>query len=324
MRRKAIWITWENQRRNRELSGAFGIKLFELAEIDDIRNLFKKYIFGIIKTLLILVKERPKLVFCQNPSLILSLFLVLLKHLVKIKLCVDAHNAGLFPNECRSISLGLVSRLIQRNADLTIVTNEALKRHVERNGGSAFVLPDRIPDIPVIRPRKLKGKHNILFICSYADDEPYGIVFDAAKNINPCIYIHVTGNYNKRGIQPSDLPDNVILTGYLSEEKYIKMLNSVDATIDLTTRENCLVCGAYESVAVQKPMILSNTRALREYFNMGAVYTENTVCGMVNAILKIIEKREMLIEEVKELRSLREQEWEIRKKELEQVIAQWK
>ena len=60
------------------------------------------------------------------------------------------------------------------------------------------------------------------------------------------------------------------------KDEYVSMLYSVDATIDLTNRENCLVCGAYESVAAGKPMILSKTQALMEYFNKGAVYVEHT------------------------------------------------
>lgn len=323
MRRKAIWITWENQRRNRETSRSLGIKLYEMAEIDDIRNPFKKYIFGIIKTLLILVKERPKLVFCQNPSLILSLFLVLLKHLVKIKLCVDAHNAGLFPKEGRSIALGIVSRFIQRNADLTIVTNEALKRHVEMNGGHAFILQDKIPNISVKKSRRLRGRANILFICSYAADEPYEIVFDAARSFDPSICIYVTGNYKKMGIEASELPENVILMGFIPESKYLEMLYSVDATIDLTTRENCLVCGAYESVAGEKPMILSKTEALQDYFSNGAVYTENTREGMQKAILEVIERKEGLTARLRKLKSIRQKEWEERKRNLERILLSW-
>jgi hypothetical protein len=76
MKEKAAWITWENQRRNRELSKSLGIPLFELSEIDNISNPFRKYVTGIIKTLKILLEEKPELVICQNPSLVLALFLV--------------------------------------------------------------------------------------------------------------------------------------------------------------------------------------------------------------------------------------------------------
>jgi hypothetical protein len=49
------------------------------------------------------------------------------------------------------------------------------------------------------------------------------------------------------------------------------MMRSVDATIVLSERENCLLCGAYETVASEKPMILSNKEALRNYFDKGAI-----------------------------------------------------
>ena len=321
MERNSIWITWENQRRNRELSKAFNVKLFELSEIDQIKSRFKKYVIGITKTLKIYFGEKPEVVFCQNPSLILSLLFVLLKKITGIKVIVDAHNAGLFPKEGKSGILNLLSKVIQRYADLTIVTNEGLKEYVEKNGGKGFILQDKFPDIPILKPRKLRGESNILFICSVAEDEPYEAIFDAAKHLDSNMHIYVTGNYRKKGIRPSKMPDNISFTGFVPEEEYIEMLNSVDATIILTSRENCLVCGAYETVAVEKPMILSDTKALRDYFSMGAVYTENTIEGIKNAILEMIRKKEELSKEVKTLKKIRHSEWLEKKKNLEKRLS---
>jgi glycosyltransferase involved in cell wall biosynthesis len=320
MPKKTIWITWENQRRNREISQALGIRLFELAEIDRIANVIWKYSFGLSKTIGILFREKPDIVICQNPSLILSLFLVLIKVLVDSKVIVDAHNAGLFPREGRSCVLGVISRFVQNRADLTIVTNTTLKKHVEENGGRGFVLQDKIPSILETRRRGLKGKKNILFICSYADDEPYEIVFEAARKIDPSVCIYVTGNYRKREIDPAKLPPNVVLTGYIPEHEYQEMLCSVDATIDLTKRDDCLVCGAYESVAVEKPMILSKTKALQEYFSMGAVYVEHTVSCMATAISQVVEQNKKLASEVRSLKFLRESQWDVRRKDFETLL----
>lgn len=316
----AIWITWENQRRNRELAKALNIKLFELQEIDQISNPPLKYFLGLIKTFSIICRERPKYICCQNPSLILSCFLVLLKGVFGFKVYVDAHNAGLFPKEGRSKLLNTISRFVQRKADLVIVTNENLKQYVESNNGKGFVLPDKIPNIPHVSPQPLLGKVNILFICSYAEDEPYEEVFHAGRNIDPKVFIYVTGNYKKRGINPVDLPKNVILVGYIPETEYVAMLNSVDATIDLTTRENCLLCGAYESISVSKPMILSDTKALREYFSCGAVYTLNTDDSIRNAITAVIDQKAVLTVQIRELKSIRQKEWEMRKEELSGII----
>lgn len=318
--KKSIWITWENQRRNREISHALGIKLFELSEIDKIKNKLKKYLSGTIKTLIILIQERPGLVVCQNPSIVLSFLLVLIKSFTNIKVCVDAHNAGLFPYEGKSRILNFLSKYIQRKADLTLVTNETLKQHVGINGGRAFVLQDRIPGISIQTPRPLKGRVNILFICSFAADEPYQIVFNVARDLDPGIYIYVTGEYRKSSINPNDLPPNVILTGFLPERDYQEMLNSVDAIIDLTTRENCLVCGAYESIAVEKPMILSNTKALKEYFNAGAVYTDNTDDNLKKAIYEVLERKGKLIAQLKEFKILKKAEWDEKKKNLELIL----
>lgn len=322
MKLKRIWITWENQRRNRELSQAFRAELFELAAIDKIENPFKKYIYGIIKTLNILFKEKPKLVFCQNPSIVLSFVLVLIRHLFQIKLCVDAHNAGLFPTEARSSLLMRLSRFIQRRADLVFVTNQALREHVEENGGNAFVLQDKIPCIPLRkRTKKLAGKVSFLFICSYADDEPFEMVFDAAASLPHDICIYVTGNYKRKQINPSDLPANVILTGFIPMSEFEELLCSVDATIDLTSRENCLVCGAYESVAVGKPMVLSDTSALREYFSAGAVYTQHSVDSICSAILDVADNLEEATKQVTRLRNTLDADWDKRRKLLELYLS---
>ena len=319
----AIWITWEDQRRNRELSRAMGVELFELPEIDGIKNRLVKYAAGIQKTVSLYGRRRPRLVFCQNPSLILVLFTILLRRIYGYRVIVDAHNAGLFPAQDRWRLLKAASRFVLRSADLTIVTNDALKEHVERNEGKGFVLQDKIPELTAGNKVNLRGKKNLLFICSYADDEPYSSVFKAAERIKKDVFIYVTGNYKKRGLDPSKMPENVILTGFLQEEQYVAMLYSIDATIDLTTRENCLVCGAYESIAAGKPMVLSNTRALKEYFSLGAVFTDNTIEDMERAMHEVLVRNQDLMVEVQQLKIVRQREWLLRKSELERLVQRW-
>lgn len=249
----------------------------------------------------------------QNPSLVLSLFVVLLKQSAGFKVCIDAHNAGIFPNEGRSRALGAIARWIQRGADLTIVTNEGLRKHVECNGGRAFILQDKIPSIPLRQEINLKGKFNILFICTFASDEPYGVVFSAFQQISKDVCLYVTGNYRKRNIYPSSLPDNIILMGFIPEDEYVTMLNSVDATMILTDREDCLVCGGYESLSVGKPMILSETKALIEYFNGSAVYSKNTSDGIKRAVVDLMERKGEIQRAGLKLRDLRTVEWEKKK-----------
>lgn len=314
-----IWITWEDQRRNREVSKALGAKLFEFSEIDLMSNPLRKYPVGVWKTLKVFFKEKPKLVYAQNPSIVLSLLVIIMKHIFHIRVVIDAHNVGLFPAEGKSRILNQISRYIQRKADVTIVTNEALKKYVEENDGRAFVLPDKIPDFLKVLDIPLKGKKNILFICTFAEDEPYLEVFKAAEILEDNVFIYVTGNFAKTNLNESGLPNNVVLTGFLPENDYVQMLFAVDAIIDLTTRENCLVCGAYESIAAEKPMILSNTTALRNYFHSGVVFTENHSKSLTRSISKVLSNKNELIHQIKILKDEKIGSWEVSKKELLQI-----
>ena len=311
---KAIWITWERQRRNRELSKSFEAELFELDYISHINNIFRKYFIGIIHTLQILLKVKPTIIYCQNPSIVLSLFVVSVKFFFGYNVCIDSHYAGMYPFNNRYLLLNMLTKLIQKNADITIVTNENLAQQVKTNGGTPYILQDKTPNIPIlVNKLKLFGEKNLLFICTFAEDEPYVNVLEAAKKINPNIFIYVTGNYHGKSLDHHKLSKNVVLMGYISEEKYQMMLNSVDVVIDLTTREDCLVCGGYESVAVGKPMILSDTCASRECFYLGAVYTNNTIESIAESIVEALSCQKELCEQIKKLKIDREKQWNIRK-----------
>ncbi len=317
-----IWVTWEEQRRNKELSKALHAAFFELKEIDRIDGKITKYSMGIIKTIAIILHQKPKLVFCQNPSIVLSLLMVCLSKVLGFKIVVDAHNAGIYPAEGNSAFLMKITRFIQKHSSLVLVSNEGLQHHVEKNGGRAFVLQDKIPTILSKKTVRLAGRVNFLFICSYAVDEPYELVFEAAHNLPKDIAIYVTGAYEKKGLDQERLPDQVHLTGFISNAEFEELLCSVDATIDLTDREDCLVCGAYESVAVEKPMILSNTSALRSYFMKGAIYTDHTVAAISSSILKM--ERDMVLykNQVIGMKKHRTESWKIQAERLESLLIE--
>ena len=153
-------------------------------------------------------------------------------------------------------------------------------------------------------------------------DEPYEQVIQAAHELGPDVHIHVTGNYRKANLDPVSVPANVTLLGYVSESEYVTLLNSVDATMDLTTRDNCLVCGAYETVAVGKPQILSDTSAIRQYFRKGVIYTQHPVESLIDSIKAIIERKDHLQLEAIDLKRLLNNDWEQRRIELEMRLAE--
>ena len=143
--RQWIWITWEAHRRTRELSKALDIPLFE-RNVDVPRII--RYPYLMAWTCVSIARLRPKGLVVQNPSVVLALWVICLRRVLNYKLVVDAHNEGLRPFYANLERLGIIYRYIQKKADLTIVTNDALANLVRRNGGNPVVLPDRVPFLP--------------------------------------------------------------------------------------------------------------------------------------------------------------------------------
>jgi glycosyltransferase involved in cell wall biosynthesis len=263
----------------------------------------------ILKTAWILLREKPEVVCVQNPSIVLALLGVLCKGIMGYRCIVDAHNSGIMPLEGRSETLLKVAGWIQRRADLTIVTNEEMKNLVETNGGKAVILPDRIPEVPPVEPVTLRGGRVVSYICTFSEDEPYEEVIEAAKLLEEDIVVYITGNYRDR-IDTGSLPANVELTGFIEEAAYWSLLASSDAVMVLTTREGCLVCGAYETVALDKPLILSDTEALRSYFNRGCVYVSSDSRSIAGGIREALKREKELLAEIQKLHGALDQSWE--------------
>jgi cell division protein FtsL len=62
------------------------------------------------------------------------------------------------------------------------------------------------------------------------------------------------------------------------------------------------VCGAYEAVALEKPLVTSDTMVLRDYFRLGTVYTEHDSRSLAAAITNALAHKDRLAAEMKTLR----------------------
>src|SRR5690606_8220682 len=164
-------------------------------------------------------------------------------------------------------------------------TNTALAEKVSSLYGRPLVIPDFLPDKEPRQPPLDIGTppHTVTFICTYAPDEPYLEVFKAAGKLSELVNVYVTGKIPEH-IKKMDLPENVKLLGYLSEADYWEQLYRSHIVIDLTTMPDCLVCGAYEALAIEKPMILSRNSASVQYFR-SAITCNNSLEQIKDSIL---------------------------------------
>ena len=315
-----VWISWEIQRRNRSLSQKFCARLYE---INVRHNRLVRYVISIVRTIRALRQERPVLIFAQNPSVVLAWLCVIYGKLCQIPVVVDAHNAGIYPQYGKWLNR-IVGKII-RIADYTMVTNQALAEYVAGQGGRPLVLPDPIPIFEfsgsVIDRDKLKGKFNVLFVCTFAVDEPYLEVIKAASLLDQDVYVYITGDSKgKEKEYRARIPENIIFTGYLPEEDYVQMLFAVDVIVDLTTRQDCLVCGAYEAVAAGTPLIVSDSEVLRRQFSMGTLFTDNTSEDLAGKITAAILSKEVFAQQMRDLKVKLISEWNRSKEECERLL----
>ncbi|WP_224981912.1 glycosyltransferase family protein [Geomonas agri] len=316
-----LWITWERQRRNLELCRALSCKYNEFNY--DNRNGFLRYFLCLYQTILLINKEKPKVVFGQNPSVLLALVLVMLKNIFGYFLVIDAHNAGIYPFEGKYSCVNSVMKRFHSLADLVLVTNDKLKGELEKAGGKVFVLPDKVPMIASGKKKHLDGKINVLFVCKFRDDEPYLEAFEAMRGVPGDFILYVTGKYNRVPAEVvAALPQNVRLIGFVPEQEYEAMLCSVDAVMDLTTRDNCLLCGAYEAVGAEKPMVLSRKKALQEYFTKGVIYVDNTAEAIRDGLKTLNGDYPVLAVEIISLKKELETSWITTLQQLERSIRE--
>jgi glycosyltransferase involved in cell wall biosynthesis len=244
---------------------------------------------------------------------------IVLRPVFKYKLVVDAHNSGVFPEGAMARYLIPVSNWIQRKADITIVTNSDMAASVHAKAGRAVVLPDRLPDVDKSTELTLDGRFNVVCVCKFRIDEPFKEVIRTAQLLPEDTVIYITGKYTGI-VDANTLPANVCLTGFVPDATYWALLSSADLVMDLTLREGCLVCGAYEAVALSKPLILSNTKALRSYFNQGCVYVEPNSVSIAAGVIEARKKIESLREDMGGLKRRIEASWKEELKELTNTI----
>jgi glycosyltransferase involved in cell wall biosynthesis len=292
---RSLWIEWGDHLRSKTLSLRLGVTLEEISAEG---GTLWRYLRSVRKTIATVGNKRPDVVIATNPSIVLGLLLLLLREWYGFKLVSDAHHCG--------VKAFNDSRLLQRfldfhnaRADVVIVTNENHARVISSLGTQAYICQDPLPVIPNAPSFKEATGRSVLLICSFDVDEPYEAVFEAFSSLQQDGFtLYVSGNYKKARTDLSRF-SWVRLLGFLPREEYYRYLLSATIVMDLTTRDDCLLCGAYEALAAEKPLILSRTTALEEYFGSGVVLTDNTSEAITESVRCAYARRDELAQRAK-------------------------
>ncbi len=340
-----LFIDWSiYQRRSDTLAREMHLEMHFLEWKRFRRKVFfpLRYLGQFIQTLLILKKNKPELVVVKGVPTCAPLAVWLYSWFAGTKYIIDAHNITF---EGKWGKLFSMLKMIGKGAEVILIHNEPLRDKIglEAHGMKTFVLEDRIPDpenneidisedfskdiehtmvtddntngnIPENDSGGEREKLRITMISNLSFNEDIAMVVETLgdkKNIE----ITVTGNTHRARGKTRKLiqqpPGNVTFTGYIPDVEYWDLLGNSDILLINDVRNNVLSCGGYETIAVRKPLVIPRNDATEQYYKMGAVlYDRHDSHSLVKAIEEAAAEKSRLMEEMVELRKIRDMEWD--------------
>ncbi len=192
-----------------------------------------------------------------------------------------------------------IQRMLSHAALITLVASEEAQAILKHWGIDNLFLIDGIPLMSAPTGTVgIEGAMRVAIISGFGLDEPIEEIFEAARSL-PHITFYMSGNPERLGRAQAtkfmaQKPDNVLLTGFLSERDYVGLLKNVHGLLDLTNQPHILSCGAYEATAVGKPSVISDWPQLRNYFTHGFIYVRNTPPEIAEGITSMLAQKEQL------------------------------
>jgi glycosyltransferase involved in cell wall biosynthesis len=199
---------------------------------------------------------------------------------------------------------------LSRRAEVTSITNDHLSAIVEQGGGRTLIVPD-IPTEQVAPTKRDFGPgFHALYVASYSADEPLEVVLETARKL-PQVTFWLTGKPKgkAKGLLES-APSNVKSLGFLSREDYLSALAGAHVVLALTTRDHTMQRAAYEAAYLGVPVVISDWPILRENFDRGSIWVDNTAQSLERGLTQAQERYPELVLGAKELKARKLERWQ--------------
>lgn len=280
-----------------------------------------RYLVQTFDTWIKLFRLKPQVVWVQNPPVVAVLVVWIYCLLTSVKLVIDTHTAGFLDRKWQAFHW--LHKFLAKRAVLNTVHNyknlEILKQWGIENGYVLqFYNPSREEVIRenVVLDEKLQDCVNNFFgtkvfmVNRFANDDAWQEVADTAK-LMPGSLFFISGDANKISQTiKNDFPRNVILTGYLAHEQFIKLMDSCDVVLALTKRKDTVLWSIREIMAMEKPFIVSDSEVLRHYFSDVAIFTNHQPQDLKQKIQQALEEKELMKNKIKEFLEKDKIRWE--------------
>ena len=314
LNRRSLFLVWGPPGygpRSRVFAKELGIEELHFIYSTTRRGLLSaplKYAYQAVRTLILLFRKRPRIVFVQSPPSLAVLFVYIYCALTNSRYVIDAHSAALqLPYWTRPRWL---HSYLARQAIITIVTNEHFRHMIDRWGGHAFVLRDIPTTFAKADSYPLNGAFSVVMVNTFSADEPLHEVLEAAAGLDD-VQFYVTGK--KSNVSQEMLakaPTNVQFTDFLPDAAYYGLLASSQAVLCLTTRDHTMQRGACEALSLGKPIITSKWPLLQTYFHKGTVHVDNSAEAIRRGVLHMKEHHGLYQTGIKNLQVEQRREWQ--------------
>ena len=169
----------------------------------------------------------------------------------------------------------------------------------------------------------LAGEFNVVWVNTGSPDEPRAIFFEMASQLTDVTF-YVTSDYSRNSElrhYQNTATENIYFTGHLPDDDFYELLKSADVVLTLTAWNYTLQQGACEAMWLGRPVIISDWQVLRDYFEDGAIFVENTVESLSSAIVEMQAKGDKYAERISNVSELRHQDWDRQVDELMTLLT---
>jgi len=322
---RRLLLSWNrNQPRSESFSFYLQATYYCICPFEDKGGMFRyfwlllKYILASLKTLLLLKKDRPDIIFVVNPPIFAPFIVWIYCRMNRADYVIDTHSAAFTWK--RWTFFQRLHKMLSRGALVNLLHNEPLAKKVASWGAPSMTYPDPPPRLATVCGYPFREGFNAVFVCTYSRDEPVEGVLEAAKQM-PSVNFYITGHISRAPKQiVNRVSANVILTDYLPRKEYVALLAGCSVVICLTSDNDTMQCGGHEGMELGRPIITSDWPVLREYFSKGAIHIDNTANSLVEAITEMRNKYKYYAEQIQILRKERQSTWKKQLSELEKIL----
>jgi hypothetical protein len=269
-----------------------------------------RYLLSAVRTVAYLIRRRPRAVMVQAPPVPAVAIVWAWSRLARAPLLIDSHPASFGTEDARADRMmrPLLAWLVPRSAGC-LVTTPRLGEQISQWGGRPIVVHEApMPWGERIRQRGRSGGRRVLFVCTFAPDEPLMQTLEAAAQL-PDVTFAITGDL-RRLPEAARIaaPENVQWVGYLSANDYVTALEQADVVMSLTERAESVARSAHEGVDALRPMVISGGPHMRDLFPY-AVFVENDAGSVAAGVAEALRRCEELSERAIDARSVQHRRW---------------